>query len=71
MKCCNELMNRIIGKSPRTFFQDCMERDLLEARSLEIHEKFYRWKLGLHSNHDENINVGHEPVIPGWSLDNF
>lgn len=64
-------MNRITGKSPRTFFQDFMERDLLEVRSLEIHDKLYRWKLVLNSNHDENINVGHEPVIPGCSLDYF
>lgn len=71
LKCCNEFMNRITGKSPRAFFQDCMERKLLEARSLDIHEKLYRWKLVLHSNHNENINVGHEPVIPEWSLDNF
>lgn len=72
LKCCNEFMNRITMKSPRAFFfQDCMERELLEAWSLDIHEKLYRWKLVLYSNHNENINVGHEPIILGSSLDNF
>lgn len=46
MKCCNELMNRITGKSPRIFFQDCMKRDLLEARSLEIHRNCTGGNLG-------------------------